>query len=44
MLVAEVRRIAGRRGSYWSAIVIGFGSVVLLIISASRATRRRAAS
>jgi len=32
MLGAEVRRITGRRGSYWSAIAIGFGSVVLLII------------
>jgi ABC-type transport system involved in multi-copper enzyme maturation permease subunit len=32
MLVAEVRRIAGRRGSYWSAIALGFAAVVLLII------------
>jgi ABC-type transport system involved in multi-copper enzyme maturation permease subunit len=32
MLAAEVRRIIGRRGSYWSAIVIGFGAVLLMII------------
>jgi ABC-type transport system involved in multi-copper enzyme maturation permease subunit len=32
MLAAEVRRIVGRRGSYWSALLIGFGAVVLMII------------
>jgi ABC-type transport system involved in multi-copper enzyme maturation permease subunit len=32
MLAAEVRRIVGRRGSYWSALLIGFGAVVIMII------------
>jgi ABC-2 type transport system permease protein len=32
MLASEVRRIVGRRGSFWSALLIGFGAVVLLII------------
>ena len=32
MLAAEVRRIAGRRGSYWSALLIGVGAVVLMVI------------
>jgi ABC-type transport system involved in multi-copper enzyme maturation permease subunit len=31
MLASEVRRIVGRRGSFWSALLIGFGAVVLLI-------------
>ena len=29
MLGAEVRRITGRRGSYWSAIALGFTSVMM---------------
>ena len=32
MLAAEIRRIAGRRGSYWSALLIGLGAVVLMAI------------
>jgi hypothetical protein len=32
MLASEVRRIVSRRGSFWSALLIGFGAVVLLII------------
>jgi ABC-type transport system involved in multi-copper enzyme maturation permease subunit len=32
MLAAELRRIVGRRGSYWSAIFIGFATVVTVII------------
>ena len=32
MLAAELRRITGRRGSYWSAIVIGLATVVTMII------------
>jgi ABC-type transport system involved in multi-copper enzyme maturation permease subunit len=32
MLAAEIRRIVGRRGSFWSALVIGFGAVVIMII------------
>jgi ABC-2 family transporter protein len=32
MLAAEVRRIVGRRGSYWSALLIGFGAVIAMII------------
>jgi ABC-type transport system involved in multi-copper enzyme maturation permease subunit len=32
MLAAEVRRIVGRRGSFWSALLIGFGAVVIMII------------
>jgi ABC-type transport system involved in multi-copper enzyme maturation permease subunit len=32
MLAAEIRRIAGRRGTYWSAIIVGFGAVVIMII------------
>lgn len=32
MLAAEVRRIIGRRGSYWSAVLIGLGAVVLMVI------------
>ena len=31
MLASEVRRIVGRRGSFWSALLIGFGAVALLI-------------
>jgi ABC-2 family transporter protein len=32
MLAAEIRRIVGRRGSYWSALLIGFAAMVLLVI------------
>jgi len=32
MLAAELRRITGRRGSYWSAILIGLATVVTMII------------
>ena len=32
MLAAEIRRIVGRRGSYWSAILIGLATVVATII------------
>ena len=32
MLAAEIRRIVGRRGSYWSALLIGFGAVVIMLI------------
>ena len=32
MLAAEVRRIIARRGSYWSALLIGLGAVVLMVI------------
>jgi ABC-type transport system involved in multi-copper enzyme maturation permease subunit len=32
MLAAEIRRIVGRRGSYWSAILIGLATVVIVII------------
>jgi hypothetical protein len=32
MLVSEVRRIVGRKGSFWSALLIGFAAVVILII------------
>jgi ABC-type transport system involved in multi-copper enzyme maturation permease subunit len=32
MLAAEIRRIVGRRGTYWSAILVGFGAVVIMII------------
>ncbi|MDX6629749.1 MAG: hypothetical protein QOH00_1995 [Gaiellales bacterium] len=32
MLTAEFRRIVGRRGSYWSAILIGLATVVIVII------------
>ena len=41
MLAAEVRRIVGRRGSYWSALLIGFGAVVIMIIVRLDAGRRR---
>ena len=44
MLAAEVRRIVGRRGSYWSALLIGFGAVVLMIIIRLTGTRMPAAS
>ena len=27
MLASEIRRIAGRRGTYWSAIIVGLGAV-----------------
>jgi ABC-type transport system involved in multi-copper enzyme maturation permease subunit len=32
MLAAEVRRIIGRRGSFWTALLVGFGAVVTMII------------
>jgi ABC-type transport system involved in multi-copper enzyme maturation permease subunit len=32
MLAAELRRIVGRRGSYWSAILVGLATVVIVII------------
>jgi ABC-type transport system involved in multi-copper enzyme maturation permease subunit len=32
MLAAEIRRIVGRKGSFWSAAGIGLGAVVLMII------------
>jgi ABC-type transport system involved in multi-copper enzyme maturation permease subunit len=32
MLAAEIRRIVGRRGSYWSAIFVGLATVVIVII------------
>jgi ABC-type transport system involved in multi-copper enzyme maturation permease subunit len=32
MLAAEVRRIVGRKGSFWSAVLIGFGAVALMLI------------
>lgn len=32
MLAAEIRRIVGRRGSFWSALLIGVGAVVIMII------------
>jgi ABC-type transport system involved in multi-copper enzyme maturation permease subunit len=32
MLASEFRRIAGRRGTYWSAIFVGFAAVVIMII------------
>ena len=32
MLAAEIRRIVGRRGSYWSAILVGLATVVTVII------------
>ena len=32
MLAAEIRRIAGRRGSFWSALLVGLGAVVILIV------------
>ena len=32
MLAAEIRRIMGRRGSYWSAMLVGLGAVVIMII------------
>jgi ABC-type transport system involved in multi-copper enzyme maturation permease subunit len=32
VLGAEVRRIVGRRGSFWSALLIGFGAVVIMLI------------
>jgi ABC-type transport system involved in multi-copper enzyme maturation permease subunit len=32
MLASELRRIVGRRGSYWSAIFVGFATVVAVII------------
>ena len=32
MLAAEIRRIVGRRGTYWSAVFVGFGAVVIMLI------------
>ena len=32
MLATEIRRIVGRRGSYWSAIFVGFATVVIVLI------------
>ena len=32
MLASEIRRIAGRRGSYWSAIFVGLAAVVIMIV------------
>ena len=32
MLESEIRRIAGRRGTYWSAIIVGLGAVVIMLI------------
>jgi ABC-type transport system involved in multi-copper enzyme maturation permease subunit len=32
MLAAEIRRIAGRRGSFWSALLVGLGAVVIMIV------------
>jgi hypothetical protein len=32
MLAAEIRRIVGRRGSFWSAALIGLGAVVIMVI------------
>ena len=32
MLAAEIRRIVGRRGSFWSALLLGLGAVVTMII------------
>jgi|SRR5450432_3259820 len=32
MLAAEIRRIAGRRGSYWSALLLGLAAVVTMVI------------
>src|SRR6476661_10064606 len=32
MLGSEIRRIVGRRGSFWSAVFVGFATVVIVII------------
>jgi hypothetical protein len=32
MLAAELRRIVGRRGTYWSALIIGLGAMVILVV------------
>ncbi len=32
MLESEIRRIAGRRGTYWSAIIVGLGAVVIMLV------------
>ncbi|MDX6628602.1 MAG: hypothetical protein QOH00_848 [Gaiellales bacterium] len=32
MLASEIRRIMGRRGSYWSATLIGLAAVVIMIV------------
>jgi ABC-type transport system involved in multi-copper enzyme maturation permease subunit len=32
MLAAEVRRIVGRKGSFWSALLLGLGAVITMII------------
>jgi ABC-type transport system involved in multi-copper enzyme maturation permease subunit len=32
MLASEIRRILGRRGTYWSAIFVGFATVVIVLI------------
>ena len=32
MLASEIRRIVGRRGSYWSAIFVGLATVVIVLI------------
>jgi ABC-type transport system involved in multi-copper enzyme maturation permease subunit len=32
MLASEIRRILGRRGSFWSAVFVGFATVVIVII------------
>lgn len=32
MLASEIRRIVGRRGSFWSAVFVGFATVVIVII------------
>jgi ABC-type transport system involved in multi-copper enzyme maturation permease subunit len=32
MLAAEVRRIAGRKGSFWSAVGIGLAAIALMIV------------
>jgi ABC-type transport system involved in multi-copper enzyme maturation permease subunit len=32
MLASEIRRIVGRRGTYWSAAFVGFATVVIVLI------------
>ena len=32
MLASEIRRIVGRRGTFWSAVVVGLGAVVIMLI------------
>ena len=41
MLAAEIRRIVGRRGSFWSAIFVGFATVVIDDHRPADAERRR---